>query len=234
MPAPRARTSTSREPSVWPTCSKVTGRERGWTVTVVTSGAGMPPGPPGALFAVPSSPPAPHAHSIAAARSSGISLIAKTCASAEKGGRRFYLCSPGRPVAAGVTAVTDSGGRAGGEPAGQALQAIDDARDVLVAMRCGEADAHDAQPARRRGRHHEVGVDAGVEQALPVGDRGVALVEDQRRDRARNLGAEPVAEACGLRVQAAHMPPEALAQVGPREDAPQRLARRADDRGRRR
>jgi hypothetical protein len=49
MTGTRARTSTSREPAVCPTYSKTTGSERGLTVMVVTSGGGMPIGPPGPL-----------------------------------------------------------------------------------------------------------------------------------------------------------------------------------------
>jgi hypothetical protein len=39
----RARTSTSREPAVWPTYSKVTGSACGLTAATVTSGGGIPP-----------------------------------------------------------------------------------------------------------------------------------------------------------------------------------------------
>src|SRR5262245_22298905 len=46
MPVTRARTSTSREPTVCPTYSKVTGSEAGVTVTTLTSAAGWAPGPP--------------------------------------------------------------------------------------------------------------------------------------------------------------------------------------------
>jgi hypothetical protein len=47
MPVTRARTSTSREPAVWPTYSKLTGTARSSTVIALTSGGGMPaPGPP--------------------------------------------------------------------------------------------------------------------------------------------------------------------------------------------
>src|SRR5256885_433680 len=42
MPVTRARTSTSREPAVWPTYSKVAGTDCGCTVTTATSGARMP------------------------------------------------------------------------------------------------------------------------------------------------------------------------------------------------
>src|SRR6266513_2233172 len=42
MPVTRARTSTSREPAVWPTYSKVAGTDCGCTVTIATSGARMP------------------------------------------------------------------------------------------------------------------------------------------------------------------------------------------------
>src|SRR6266571_2950996 len=42
MPVTRARTSTSREPAVWPTYSNVAGTDCGCTVTTATSGGGMP------------------------------------------------------------------------------------------------------------------------------------------------------------------------------------------------
>src|SRR5712691_6779693 len=42
MPVTRARTSTSREPAVWPTYSKVAGTDCGCTVTTATSGGRMP------------------------------------------------------------------------------------------------------------------------------------------------------------------------------------------------
>src|SRR5258708_21818471 len=42
MPVTRARTSTSREPVVWPTYSKVAGTDCGCTVTTATSGGRMP------------------------------------------------------------------------------------------------------------------------------------------------------------------------------------------------
>src|SRR5258705_9381393 len=43
MPVTRARTSTSREPAVWPMYSNVAGTDCGCTVTTATSGGGMPP-----------------------------------------------------------------------------------------------------------------------------------------------------------------------------------------------
>jgi hypothetical protein len=47
MPVTRARTSASFDPAVCPTYSKVTGKDAGWTLIVVTSGGGKPPMPPG-------------------------------------------------------------------------------------------------------------------------------------------------------------------------------------------
>jgi hypothetical protein len=43
IPVTRARTSTSREPAVWPTYSQLTGSASWVAVVTVTSGGGMPP-----------------------------------------------------------------------------------------------------------------------------------------------------------------------------------------------
>src|SRR5262245_42869226 len=43
MPVTRARTSTSREPAVWPTYSHVTGSACAFALVTVTSDGGMPP-----------------------------------------------------------------------------------------------------------------------------------------------------------------------------------------------
>jgi len=47
MPLTRARTSTSREPAVWPVYSNDASTALGCTVTVLTAAGGLPPpGPP--------------------------------------------------------------------------------------------------------------------------------------------------------------------------------------------
>src|SRR5688572_25991545 len=54
IPVTRARTSTSREPAVWPTYSQLTGSASWATVVTVTSGVGMPPiGPWPPPFSLP-------------------------------------------------------------------------------------------------------------------------------------------------------------------------------------
>ena len=56
MPVTRAQTSTSREPTVCPTYSQLTGSACASAATTVTSGAGIPPmGPPWPLppFSLP-------------------------------------------------------------------------------------------------------------------------------------------------------------------------------------
>src|SRR5262245_38423917 len=68
MPVTRARTSTSREPSVWPTYSNDTGIALGATVTAVTSGGGMPPPGPPLCWLAPLEGPQPDSAAASASR----------------------------------------------------------------------------------------------------------------------------------------------------------------------